>query len=167
MRKIVNKRIEQAFVHLSNFGLLRSSLLLTCFVLSFVSCCSEKKASSIEFKKLGLTCIHSDKNHVVFKGKTTINGVIFQVLNEVNYDEIGEHIKLIQGKDTLSVYLDETYDKTFIYDVNEDSEVDLNFIYKMTNHSYVNYSFSYDIPSKKYNQIPDTIYYQDLTFFEK
>jgi hypothetical protein len=135
-------------------------------VLSFVSCSSEKKASSIEFKKLGLTCIHSDKNHVVFKGKTTINGVNFHVLNEVNYDEIGEHVKLIQGKDTLSVYLDESYDRNFIYDVNQDGEVDLNFIYEMTNHSFVNCSFSYDIPTKKYKQIPDTIYYQDLTFFE-
>ena len=165
MRKIVNKRNEQAFIHLSNSGLLRSFLLLT-LVLSFVSCRSEKKARSIEFEKLGLTCIHSDKNHVVFKGKTTINGVNFQVLNEVNYDEIGEHVKLIQGKDTLSVYLDETYDKNFIYDVNEDGEVDLNFIYRMTNHSYVNYSFSYDIPSKKYKQIPDTMYSRDFTFSE-
>jgi hypothetical protein len=165
MRKGSYKTLKQAFIHLSNSGLLRSFLLLT-LVLSFVSCRSEKKARSIELEKLGLTCIHSDKNHVVFKGKTTINGVIFQVLNEVNYDEIGEHVKLIQGKDTLSVYLDETYDKTFIYDVNEDSEVDLNFIYKMTNHSYVNYSFRYDIPTKKYKQIPDTMYYRDLTFFE-
>jgi hypothetical protein len=165
MRKGSDKRIKQAFIHLSNLGLLKSFLLFT-LVLSFVSCRSEKKASSIEFKKLGLTCIHSDKNHVVFKGKTTINGVNFQVLNEVNYDEIGEHVKLIQGKDTLSVYLDESYDRNFIYDVNQDGEVDLNFIYEMTNHSFVNYSFSYDIPTKKYKQIPDTMYYQDLTFFE-
>jgi hypothetical protein len=165
MRKGSDKRIKQAFIHLSNLGLLKSFLLFT-LVLSFVSCRSEKKASSIEFKKLGLTCIHSDKNHVVFKGKTTINGVNFHVLNEVNYDEIGEHVKLIQGKDTLSVYLDESYDRNFIYDVNQDGEVDLNFIYEMTNHSFVNCSFSYDIPTKKYKQIPDTIYYQDLTFFE-
>ena len=166
MRKRSNKRIKQALIHLSNFGLLKPSLLLTCLVLSFVSSRSEKKASSIEFKKLGLRCIHSDKNHVVFKGKTTINGVNFQVLNEVNYDEIGEHVKMIQGKDTLSVYLDETYDKNFIYDVNQDGEMDLNFIYEMTNHTFVNYSFRYDIPTKKYKQIPDTIYYRDLTFFE-
>ena len=166
MRKGSDKRIKQAFIHLSNLGLLRYSLLLTCIMLSFVSCRSEKKASSIEFKKLGLTCIHSDKDHVVFKGKTTINGVNFHVLNEVNYDEIGEHVKLIQGKDTLSVYLDESYNRNFIYDVNQDGEVDLNFIYEMTNHSFVNCSFSYDIPTKKYKQIPDTIYYQDLTFFE-
>ncbi|MFM6935611.1 MAG: hypothetical protein ACKOXP_09215 [Flavobacteriales bacterium] len=145
---------------------MKINLLLVCILFILISCLSKQKPTSIEFEKLGLTCIHSDKKHVVFKGKTSINGLFLQVLNEVNYNEVGERVKFIQGKDTLSVYLDENYYKNFIYDVNLDGEVDLNFLYKTTKNTFVNYSFSYDPTFKKYKQIPDTIYYKDLKFFE-
>ncbi|MEN9994463.1 MAG: hypothetical protein RL762_1120 [Bacteroidota bacterium] len=142
-------------------------ILILLFILTNVfSCYQNQKPQIIDFKKLNLKVSDTNENHVLFKGQTTINGIGFEVFNEVKYKDLGEDLKLVHRKDTLLIHLDESFQKSYIWDVNKDHEPDLNFIYRMTNNTYINYVFLYDRTSKKYSQVPDTFFYEDLDFLK-
>jgi hypothetical protein len=142
-------------------------ILILLFILTNVFSCSQnQKPQIIDFKKLNLKVSDTNENHVLFKGQTTINGIGFEVFNEVKYKDLGEDLKLVHRKDTLLIHLDESFQKSYIWDVNKDHEPDLNFIYRMTNNTYINYVFLYDRTSKKYSQVPDTFFYEDLDFLK-
>ena len=143
----------------------RSYIQLLIF-LSFFSCSQNEKPQIIDFKKLNLKVVDTNENHVLFKGKTTINGISFEVLNEVKYKDPGEDLKLVYQKDTLSIHLDASYHNSYIWDANKDQEPDLNFIFKMTNNTFINYAFLYDLTTKKYSQVPDTFFYEDVDFLK-
>jgi hypothetical protein len=143
---------------------LQRSYIQLLFLLSVFSCSQNEKPQTIDFKKLNLKVVDTNENHVLFKGKTTINGISFKVLNEVKYKDPGEDLKLIYQKDTLSIHLDATYHNSYIWDANKDQEPDLNFIFKMTNNTFINYAFLYDLTTKKYSQVPDTFFYDDVDF---
>jgi hypothetical protein len=143
----------------------RSYIQLLIF-LSFFSCSQNEKPQTIDFKKLNLKVVDTNENHVLFKGKTTINGISFEVLNEVKYKDPGEDLKLVYQKDTLSIHLDASYHNSYIWDANKDQEPDLNFIFKMTNNTFINYAFLYDLTTKKYSQVPDTFFYEDVDFLK-
>ncbi len=143
----------------------RSYIQLLIF-LSFFSCSQNEKPQTIDFKKLNLKVVDTNENHVLFKGKTTINGISFEVLNEVKYNDPGEDLKLVYQKDTLSIHLDASYHNSYIWDANKDQEPDLNFIFKMTNNTFINYAFLYDLTTKKYSQVPDTFFYKDVDFLK-
>jgi len=138
------------------------------FLLLIISCKINKKPESIFLKDLELQMVDSNSSHVLFKGQIKINGIFFRVLNEIKYDDkFGEDLIMINKNDSLKVYLNESYYNNFIFDVNEDKEPDINFIFRVTNNEFVNYSFIYNVQQKKYNQIPDTLYYHDIKFLEK
>jgi hypothetical protein len=143
------------------------SYIQLLILLSFFSCSQNEKPQTIDFKKLNLKVVDTNENHVLFKGKTTINGISFEVLNEVKYKDPGEDLKLVYQKDTLSIHLDASYHNSYIWDANKDQEPDLNFIFKMTNNTFINYAFLYDLTTKKYSQVPDTFFYEDIDFFEE
>jgi hypothetical protein len=88
---------------------LQRSYIQLLFLLSFFSCSQNEKPQTIDFKKLNLKVVDTNENHVLFKGKTTINGISFEVLNEVKYKDPGEDLKLVYQKDTLSIHLDASY----------------------------------------------------------
>jgi hypothetical protein len=146
---------------------LQRSYIQLLILLSVFSCSQNEKPQTIDFKKLNLKVVDTNENHVLFKGKTTINGISFEVLNEVKYNDPGEDLKLVYQKDTLSIHLDASYHNSYIWDANKDQEPDLNFIFKMTNNTFINYAFLYDLTTKKYSQVPDTFFYEDLDFFEE
>jgi hypothetical protein len=143
---------------------LQRSYIQLLFLLSAFSCSQNEKPQSIDFKKLNLKVVDTNENHVLFKGKTTINGISFEVLNEVKYKDPGEDLKLVHRKDTLLIHLDESFQNSYIWDVNNDQEPDLNFIFQMTNNTFINYAFLYDQTTKKYSQVPDTFFYEDVDF---
>ena len=143
------------------------SYIQLLILLSFFSCSQNEKPQTIDFKELNLKVVDTNENHVLFKGKTTINGIRFEVLNEVKYKDPGEDLKLVYQKDTLNIHLDASYHNSYIWDANKDQEPDLNFIFKMTNNTFINYAFLYDLTTKKYSQVPDTFFYEDLDFFEE
>lgn len=143
---------------------LQRSYIQLLFLLSIFSCSQNEKPQIIDFKKLNLKVVDTNENHVLFKGKTTINGISFEVFNEVQYKDPGENLKLVYQKDTLSIHLDATYHHSYIWDANKDQEPDLNFIFKMTNNTFINYAFLYDLTTKKYSQVPDTFFYEDVDF---
>jgi hypothetical protein len=140
------------------------SYIQLLLLLSFFSCSQNEKPQTIDFNKLNLKVVDTNENHVLFKGKTTINGISFEVLNEVKYKDPGEDLKLVYQKDTLSIHLDASYHNSYIWDANKDQEPDLNFIFKMTNNTFINYAFLYDLTTKKYSQVPDTFFYEDVDF---
>jgi hypothetical protein len=146
---------------------LQRSYIQLLILLSVFSCSQNEKPQTIDFKKLNLKVVDTNENHVLFKGKTTINGISFEVLNEVKYKDPGEDLKLVYQKDTLSIHLDASYHNSYIWDANKDQEPDLNFIFKMTNNTFINYAFLYDLTTKKYSQVPDTFFYEDIDFFEE
>jgi hypothetical protein len=146
---------------------LQRSYIQLLILLSVFSCSQNEKPQTIDFKKLNLKVVDTNENHVLFKGKTTINGISFEVLNEVKYNDPGEDLKLVYQKDTLSIHLDASYHNSYIWDANKDQEPDLNFIFKMTNNTFINYAFLYDLTTKKYSQVPDTFFYEDIDFFEE
>jgi hypothetical protein len=143
---------------------LQRSYIQLLFLLSAFSCSQNEKPQTIDFKKLNLKVVDTNENHVLFKGKTTINGISFEVLNEVKYKDPGEDLKLVHRKDTLLIHLDESFQNSYIWDVNNDQEPDLNFIFQMTNNTFINYAFLYDQTTKKYSQVPDTFFYEDVDF---
>jgi hypothetical protein len=143
---------------------LQRSYIQLLILFSFFSCSQNEKPQTIDFKKLNLKVVDTNENHVLFKGKTTINGISFEVLNEVKYNDPGEDLKLVYQKDTLSIHLDASYHNSYIWDANKDQEPDLNFIFKMTNNTFINYAFLYDLTTKKYSQVPDTFFYEDVDF---
>ncbi len=145
---------------------LQRSYIQLLILLSFFSCSQNEKPQTIDFKKLNLKVVDTNENHVLFKGKTTINGISFEVLNEVQYKDPGEDLKLVYQKDTLSIHVDASYHNSYIWDANKDQEPDLNFIFKMTNNTFINYAFLYDLTTKKYSQVPDTFFYEDVDFLK-
>jgi hypothetical protein len=142
-------------------------ILILLFILTnVISCSQNQKPQIIDFKKLNLKVSDTNENHVLFKGQTTINGIGFEVLNEVKYKDLGEDLKLIHQKDTLLIHLDESFQNSYIWDVNNDQEPDLNFIFRMTNNTFINYAYLYDRTGKTYSQVPDTFFYKDLDFLK-
>ncbi len=142
-------------------------ILILLFILTnVISCSQNQKPQIIDFKKLNLKVSDTNDNHVLFKGQTTINGIGFEVLNEVKYKDPGEVLKLIHQKDTLLIHLDESFQNSYIWDVNNDQEPDLNFIFRMTNNTFINYAYLYDLPNRKFKEVPDTFFYEDLDFLK-
>ncbi len=142
-------------------------ILILLFILTnVISCSQNQKPQIIDFKKLNLKVSDTNENHVLFKGQTTINGIGFEVLNEVKYKDLGEDLKLIHQKDTLLIHLDESFQNSYIWDVNNDQEPDLNFIFRMTNNTFINYAYLYDLPNRKFKEVPDTFFYEDLDFLK-
>jgi hypothetical protein len=90
-------------------------ILILLFILTNVFSCSQnQKPQIIDFKKLNLKVSDTNENHVLFKGQTTINGIGFEVFNEVKYKDLGEDLKLVHRKDTLLIHLDESFQKSYI-----------------------------------------------------
>ncbi len=142
-------------------------ILILLFILTnVISCSQNQKPQIIDFKKLNLKVSDTNENHVLFKGQTTINGIGFEVLNEVKYKDLGEDLKLIHQNDTLLIHLDESFQNSYIWDVNNDQEPDLNFIFRMTNNTFINYAYLYDLPTRKFKEVPDTFFYEDLDFLK-
>jgi hypothetical protein len=142
-------------------------ILILLFILTnVISCSQNQKPQIIDFKKLNLKVSDTNENHVLFKGQTTINGIGFEVLNEVKYKDLGEDLKLVHRKDTLLIHLDESFQNSYIWDVNNDQEPDLNFIFRITNNTFINYAYLYDRTGKTYSQVPDTFFYKDLDFLK-
>jgi hypothetical protein len=142
-------------------------ILILLFILTnVISCSQNQKPQIIDFKKLNLKVCDTNENHVLFKGQTTINGIEFEVLNEVKYKDLGEDLKLIHQKDTLLIHLDESFQNSYIWDVNNDQEPDLNFIFRMTNNTFINYAYLYDLSTRKFKEVPDTFFYEDLDFLK-
>jgi hypothetical protein len=142
-------------------------ILILLFILTnVISCSQNQKPQIIDFKKLNLKVSDTNENHVLFKGQTTINGIGFEVLNEVKYKNLGEDLKLIHQKDTLLIHLDESFQNSYIWDVNNDQEPDLNFIFRMTNNTFINYAYLYNLPTRKFKEVPDTFFYEDLDFLK-
>lgn len=142
-------------------------ILILLFILTNVFSCSQnQKPQIIDFKKLNLKVSDTNENHVLFKGQTTINGIGFEVLNEVKYKDLGEDLKLIHQKDTLLIHLDESFQNSYIWDVNNDQEPDLNFIFRMTNNTFINYAYLYDLSTRKFKEVPDTFFYEDFDFLK-
>ena len=142
-------------------------ILILLFILTnVISCSQNQKPQIIDFKKLNLKVSDTNENHVLFKGQTTINGIGFEVLNEVKYKDLCEDLKLIHQKDTLLIHLDESFQNSYIWDVNNDQEPDLNFIFRMTNNTFINYAYLYNLPTRKFKEVPDTFFYEDLDFLK-
>jgi hypothetical protein len=142
-------------------------ILILLFILTnVISCSQNQKPQIIDFKKLNLKVCDTNENHVLFKGQTTINGIGFEVLNEVKYKDLGADLKLIHQKDTLLIHLDESFQNSYIWDVNNDQEPDLNFIFRMTNNTFINYAYLYDLSTRKFKEVPDTFFYEDLDFLK-
>ena len=142
-------------------------ILILLFILTnVISCSQNQKPQIIDFKKLNLKVSDTNENHVLFKGQTTINGIGFEVINEVKYKDLGEDLKLIHQKDTLLIHLDESFQNSYIWDVNNDQEPDLNFIFRMTNNTYINYAYLHDLSTRKFKEVPDTFFYEDLDFLK-
>jgi hypothetical protein len=145
-----------------SFSNLNYFLVITGFF-TFFSCGvkNDGQSQSIHLKELKLTLLDSTQHSVSFSGKTHIGSVPYEIINTVKYNEVGEHFSLIHRKDTLKIYLDPSFLKDSLYDVNKDQRADLNFIFQGTK-GYVIYSFPYLKNKGCFRNVPDSIYRNNL-----
>ena len=130
------------------------------FLMLLLVACGEnnnKQSQSFHLNEVKLTLMDSSQTSVSFSGKTHIGTIPYQIINTVNYSEVGEHVELIHGKDTLKIYLSDSFIKDSLFDVNKDKKADLNFIFSATQ-GFVIYSFSYLKNKRCFQNVPDTIF---------
>lgn len=118
---------------------------------------NNKQSQSFHLNEVKLTLLDSSQTSVSFSGKTHIGTIPYQIINTVNYSEVGEHVELIHGKDTLKIYLSDSFIKDSLFDVNKDKKADLNFIFSATQ-GFVIYSFPYLKNKRCFQNVPDTIF---------
>jgi hypothetical protein len=118
---------------------------------------NKKQSQSFHLNKVKLTLMDSSQTSVSFSGKTHIGTIPYKIINTVNYSEVGEHVALIHGKDTLKIYLSDSFIKDSLFDVNKDQKADLNFIFRATQ-GFVICSFPYLKNKRRFQNVPDTIY---------
>ncbi|MFM6935539.1 MAG: hypothetical protein ACKOXP_08855 [Flavobacteriales bacterium] len=117
---------------------------------------NNKQSQSFHLNEVKLTLLDSSQTSVSFSGRTHIGTIPYQIINTVNYSEVGEHVELIHGNDTLKIYLSDSFLKDSLYDVNKDQKADLNFIFRATQ-GFVIYSFPYLKNKRRFQNVPDTI----------
>lgn len=120
-----------------------------------------KQSQSFHLNDVKLTLLDSSQTSVSFSGKTHIESIPYQIIKTVNYEEVGEHVALIHGKDTLKIYLDDSFFKDSLFDINKDQKADLNFIFEATS-GFVIYSFPYLKSKNSFQIVPDTIFRMSL-----
>lgn len=134
------------------------------FLMLLLVACGEnnnKQSQSFHLNEVKLTLMDSSQTSVSFSGKTHIGTIPYQIINTVNYSEVGEHVALIHGKDTLKIYLSESFLKDSLFDVNKDQKADLNFIFRATQ-GFVICSFPYLKNKRRFQNLPDTIYRKSI-----
>lgn len=133
--------------------------LVICAFFALFSCGenNKKQSQSFHLNEVKLTLLDSSQTSVSFSGKTHIATIPYKIINTVNYSEVGEHVALIHGKDTLKIYLSDSFIKDSLFDVNKDQKADLNFIFRATQ-GFVICSFPYLKNKRRFQNVPDTIY---------
>lgn len=134
------------------------------FLMLLLVACGEnnnKQSQSFHLNEVKLTLLDSSQTSVSFSGKTHIGNIPYKIINTVNYEEVGEHVELIHGKDTLKIYLSDSFLKDSLFDVNKDQKADLNFIFRATQ-GFVIYSFPYLKSKRRFQNLPDTIYRKSI-----
>ena len=129
------------------------------FLMLLLVACGEnnnKQSQSFHLNEVKLTLLDSSQTSVSFSGNTHIGTIPYKIINTVNYEEVGEHVELIHGKDTLKIYLSDSFLKDSLFDVNKDQKADLNFIFRATQ-GFVIYSFPYLKSKRRFQNVPDTI----------
>lgn len=122
---------------------------------------NNKQRQTFHLNQVKLTLLDSSQTSVSFSGKTHIATIPYKIINTVNYSEVGEHVALIHGKDTLKIYLSDSFLKDSLFDVNKDQKADLNFIFRATQ-GFVIYSFPYLKTKNSFQIVPDTIFRMSL-----
>lgn len=122
---------------------------------------NNKQSQSFHVNEVKLTLLDSSQTSVSFSGKTHIGTIPYQIINTVNYEEVGEHVELIHGEDTLKIYLSDSFLKDSLFDVNKDQKADLNFIFQATT-GFVIYSFPFLKSKRRFQNLPDTIYRKSI-----